>query len=82
VLRDAQLGEAVVVQDGDVLGADLVDVDVRGDVLRLVVRVAPARLRVEPGEELPRDDLFQRDVKILDDVLVASSSPRPSGAWR
>ena len=44
---DLQLGQAVVVGDDEVLVADLVDVDVGGDVVRLLGGVLAARLRVE-----------------------------------
>src|SRR3989449_1344368 len=71
VLRDAQLREPVVVEDGDVLVADLVDVDVRGDVLRLFAGIVAARLRIQPGEQLHRRDHFlQRNLQVAGDGLV------------
>src|SRR5215472_4041506 len=63
---DSKLRQAVVVEDHRVLVAQLVDEDVRGDVLRVVAGVVAAGLGIELLQKLGRGDhLRERDLEVL-----------------
>src|SRR6185312_15661087 len=68
---DLQLRQTVVIGDDEVLVADLVNVDVRRDVVRIVARVLATRARVEVHDDLRRlVDLLERLLQVARDRLV------------
>ena len=68
---DLELRQAVVVRHDEVLVADLVDVDVGRDVVRIVGGVLPTRARVELHDHLRGlVDLLERLLQVARDRLV------------